>query len=172
MDWRAWYWVQAHTGKNTTTPQNNPNYVKHPLELMTSLHCLVAMVTLNSRWQRKSGTCAQVFFFFSSNHQSCRLFLASLLLSFFHLSFLFPHPHPSFSHAWRCQVPSQIQPPRNSRNQHKNRDRRRRRSCCDVWLRQQTRQKYRRRGCTLTAWQAILQTGWVGGGAVGGGWGY
>lgn len=141
----------SHWEKHHNPPKIIPTMsVKHPLELMTSLHCLVAMVTLNSRWQRKSGTCAQVFFFFSSNHQSRRLFLASLLLSFFHLSFLFPHPHPSFSHALHCQGPSQIQSPRNSRNQHRNRDRRRR-SCCDVWFRQQTRQKYRRRGYTLAA---------------------
>lgn len=52
---------------------------------------------------------------------------------------------------------------RNSRNQHKNRDRRRRRrSRCDVRLRHQTGQKWRRRGCALGGW------GSCGGGAGGG----
>lgn len=93
-------------GKTLQPPQNNPDYVKHPLELVTSLHCLVAMVTLNSRWQRKSGTCAQVFFFFfvfsSSNHQSRQLFLpvsSLLLFSTCHFSislFSVYTIHPSF----------------------------------------------------------------------------
>lgn len=121
-------------------PQNNPDYVKHPLESMTSLHCLVAMVTLNSRWQRKSGTCAQVFFFFSSSHhQSRRLFLASLLfVSACHRPVVFPislfsflTPHSLFPRALWYLAPS------NRRNQPKSRDRRGR-SCCAIRLRQHT----------------------------------
>lgn len=90
----------SHWQKHCNPPQNNPDYVKRPLESMTSLHCLVAMVTLNSCWQRKSGTCAQVFFLSSSSHhQSRRLFLTSLLFvsarvpSFFPSLFSLSSPH-------------------------------------------------------------------------------
>lgn len=120
--------------KNTATPQNNPDCVKHPLELMTSLHCLVAMVTLNSRWQPKSGTYAQgfFFFFFSSNHSSRQLFLPFLLFFSARVWLFFPSlfflSSPPSLILW-CQVPSRIQPLRKSRNQHKIRDRRR--NCCD-----------------------------------------
>lgn len=131
--------------------KNNPDYVKHPFESMTSLHCLVAMVTLNSRWQRKSGTCAQVFFFFSfSHHQSRRLFLASLLFVSTRLRpvvfpislFSFLTPHSLFPRALWYQVPSQKQEKSTQKQRQKEKE---------LLCRPAQTTQYWRRGCTPAA---------------------